>query len=248
MIRAIIIEDEEPAREIMKHYLLGHPGVELVAECADGFCGLKKIQELNPDLVFLDIQMPKLTGLELLEVLEEKPEIIFTTAYDEYAIRAFDMNAVDYLLKPFSQERFDAAVNKALDRLSEKKSSSDTISSLQSRRPEGSPLISRIVVRKGTAISFIPVSAIIYLESEDDYVMIWHREGKALKQQTMKFYEENLPENDFARIHRSYIVALEQIEKIEPYGKDTYKAILKNGKSLPVSRSGYKILKEKISF
>ena len=118
MIRAIIIEDEEPAREIIKHYLRSHHDVELVAECADGFCGLKKIQEMKPDLVFLDIQMPKLTGLEMLEVLDEKPEIIFSTAYDEYAIRAFDMNAVDYLLKPYSQERFDTAVIKALDRLS----------------------------------------------------------------------------------------------------------------------------------
>ena len=248
MIRAIIIEDEEPAREIIKHYLRSHHDVELVAECADGFCGLKKIQEMKPDLVFLDIQMPKLTGLEMLEVLDEKPEIIFSTAYDEYAIRAFDMNAVDYLLKPYSQERFDTAVIKALDRLSERRSSGEPVPALQIVRPEGPPFISRIVVRKGTGISFIPVNSILYLESEDDYVMIWHSEGKALKQQTMKYYEENLPGNDFARIHRSYIVALEQIGKIEPYGKDTYKAILKNGKSLPVSRSGYKILKEKISF
>lgn len=247
-IRALIIEDEEPARELIKYYLREHDMIEIAGECADGFCGLKRIQELKPDLVFLDVQMPKLTGFELLELLDDKPEIIFTTAYDDYAIMAFDINAVDYLLKPFSQERFDSAVKKALTRISEEKSSAVALDSLASGRPEGSPPISRIVVRKGVSISFIPVEAIIYIESEDDYVMIWHREGKALKQQTMKFYEENLPEKDFARIHRSCIVSIENIDRIEPYGKDTYRAIMKNGKSLPVSRGGYKILKEKVSF
>lgn len=247
-IRALIIDDEEPARQLVRYYLANHDNIEVIGECSDGFSGLKSIQELNPDLVFLDIQMPKLTGFELLEILDRKPEIIFTTAYDDYAIRAFDMNAVDYLLKPFHQERFDLAVRKAVARIPGDKSSEEHLRSLTTDRPEGSPSISRIVVRKGVSISFIPVTNIYYIESEDDYVMIWHMEGKALKQQTMKFYEDNLPPQDFVRIHRSCIVALEQVGRIEPYGKDTYRAILKNGKSLPVSRTGYKILRERISF
>lgn len=247
-IRALIIEDEEPARELIRYYLRAHDDIEIAGECGDGFSGLKSIQELKPDLVFLDVQMPKLTGFELLELLDEKPEIIFTTAYDDYAIRAFDLNAVDYLLKPFSQERFDSAVVKAVRRISQEKSPAEILDSLALERPEGSPPVTRIVVRKGVSISFIPVSSIYYIESEDDYVMIWHRDGKALKQQTMKFYEDNLPPKDFARIHRSCIVSLEHVDHIEPYGKDTYRAMMKNGKSLPVSRSGYKILKEKVSF
>ena len=247
-IRALIIEDEEPARALIRHYLAKHAGIEIVGECADGYCGLKLIRELKPDLLFLDIQMPKLTGFELLEVIEEKPDIIFTTAYDEYAIKAFDMNAVDYLLKPFSQERFDLAITKTIEKIRSGASDGSNIKALTGYSNEGSPAIRRIVVRKGNAISFIPVNTILYLEAEDDYVMIWHLEGKALKQQTMKFYEENLPGNEFVRIHRSFIVGVEQIGKIEPYGKDTHRAILKNGKSLPVSRGGYKTLKEKIDF
>jgi two-component system LytT family response regulator len=247
-IKALIIEDEEPARTLIKHYLIAHEDITMVGECADGYSGLKLIKELNPDLVFLDIQMPRLTGFELLEVLEQKPEIIFTTAYDDYAIQAFDLNAVDYLLKPYSQERFDTAVEKAIKRIRKGNVSKSDLSKLTAERPGGSPALNRIVVRKGSSISFIPVGTIHYIEAEDDYVMIWHSEGKALKQQTMKYYEKNLPENDFARIHRSYIVFIEQIERIEPYGKDTHKAILKNGKSLPVSRNGYKALKDKVKF
>lgn len=246
-IKTLIIEDEEPARALVKHFLNRHPEIEIVGECADGFSGLKSIQKLEPDLIFLDVQMPKLTGFELLELIDSKPEVVFTTAYDEFAIKAFEMNAVDYLLKPFSQERFDTAVKKAIDRVSSEKSSADIAQTLSGNRPEGSPSLSRVVVRKGSSISFIPVSAINYIESEDDYVMIWHKEGKALKQQTMKYYEESLPAEEFARIHRSCIVAIEQIAKIEPYGKDTHRAILKNGKSLPVSRSGYKTLMGKLS-
>jgi len=247
-IRALIIEDEEPARALIIHFLARFTDIEIVGECADGYCGLKLIRELKPDLLFLDIQMPKLTGFELLEVIEEKPDIIFTTAYDEYAIKAFDMSAVDYLLKPFSRERFDSAVTKAIEKIRSGASDGSSIKALTGYSNEASPAIRRIVVRKGNSISFIPVNTILYLEAEDDYVMIWHLEGKALKQQTMKFYEENLPGNEFVRIHRSFIVSVEQIGRIEPYGKDTHRAILKNGKSLPVSRTGYKTLKEKIDF
>lgn len=246
IIKALIIEDEEPGRALIKHYLSKHHEIDLVGECSDGYCGLKAIRELKPDLVFLDIQMPKLTGFELIEVLDERPEIIFTTAFDEYAIQAFDINAVDYLLKPFPENRFDNAVFKAIARIKEGSDNDSSGQSLKIERPEGSPVLSRIVVRKGSGISIIPVSNILYLEAEDDYVMIWHKEGKALKQQTMKYYEKNLPENEFVRIHRSFIVCIEQIARIEPYGKDTYKAILKNESRLPVSRTGYKNIRGKI--
>jgi len=247
LIGVLIIEDEEPARAILKHYLKKHKNVNLLGECGDGFCGLKMIKELKPDLLLLDVQMPKLSGFELLEVLDSLPNIIFTTAYDDYAIKAFDMNAIDYLLKPFSQNRFDEAIGKAAERIKEG-SEKKELESLKSFESDSSPEISRIVVRKGSAISFISADDINYILAEDDYVMIWHKDGKALKNKTMKYYEQHLPENDFARIHRSAIVKISRIDKIEPYGKETYRAILKDGTSLPVSRSGYQTLKEKIQF
>jgi two-component system LytT family response regulator len=247
-LKALIIEDEAPARDIIKNYLLKHNNIELVGECSDGFAGLKSIKELNPDIVFLDIQMPKLTGFEMLEVLEEKPEIIFTTAYDQFAIQAFEMNAVDYLLKPFYHTRFDEAVKKAVERISSGHTTPDIVRRLLSIKSENPNPINRIVVKKGNAINIIPVDTVRYIAAEDDYVMIYHATGKALKQQTMKFYEESLPQKSFARIHRSFIVRIEEINRLEPYGKDNYVAVLHNGDKLPVSRAGYKLLKDELSF
>lgn len=246
-IRTIIIEDEAPARDILKFYLKGHEEVEIICECSDGFEGLKAISEVKPDLVFLDIQMPKLTGFEMLEVLEEKPVIIFTTAYDQYAIKAFELNAIDYLLKPFSKERLEESLKKAAARISEGKNEGIPDDAPEVRLQAPGPL-NRIVTRKGNAINIIPVSQIKYIESEDDYVMIHYAAGKALKQQTMKFYEDNLPKSDFVRIHRSYIVRVEEIRKIEPYGKDNHIAILHSGEKLMVSRAGYKQLREDLNF
>lgn len=247
-IRIVVIDDEGPAREIIKHYLKEVGSVEVVAECADGFSGLKTISLMKPDLVFLDIQMPRLTGIELVEVLTEKPEIIFTTAYDQYAIRAFELNAVDYLMKPFEKRRFLEAVKKAIDKIRSDSGNKGPASQLLSRTPEHAPPVSRIVVRKGNAINLIPVEQIRYVEAQDDYVMIYHTTGKALKKQTMKFYEENLPKNNFVRIHRSYIIKVEEIKRIEPYGKDNHIAILNSGDKLPVSRAGFKHLKEELNF
>jgi two-component system, LytTR family, response regulator len=247
-LRTIIIEDEAPARELLKHYLLDYPQIEIIAECQDGFAGLKAISEMKPDLVFLDIQMPKLTGFEMLEVLEERPEIIFTTAYDQFAIKAFELNAVDYLLKPFHKERLKEAISKAIEKTSIGKEDQKPAAELLSKKPELSAPVTRIVVRKGNSINIIPVDNVRYVEAEDDYVMIYHSTGKALKQQTMKFYEENLPKADFVRIHRSYIVKIEEIKRIEPYGKDNHVAILQSGDKLPVSRAGYKHLKEELNF
>ena len=241
-ITVLIIEDEEPARSLIRHYLNKYEELVIVGECPDGYCGLLSIRELDPDLVFLDIQMPKLSGFELLEITEKKPEIIFTTAFDEYAIKAFDMNAVDYLLKPFSKQRFDAALVKAIDRIRRGGDMKNDISRLREEKPGGYGALNRIVIRKGTGVSFIQVKDVHYMQAEDDYVMIYHAGGKDLKQQRLKYYEKHLPENEFARIHRSYLARIERIERIEPYGRDTYIAIMKDGKRLPVSRSGYKKL------
>jgi two-component system LytT family response regulator len=247
-IRIVIIDDETPAREIIKHYLKEVDSVEVIAECADGFSGLKSVSFLKPDLVFLDIQMPRLTGIEMLEVLTEKPEIIFTTAYDQFALRAFELNAVDYLLKPFQKRRFLDAVKKAIDKIRSGKGNKEPASQLLAKKPELSSPINRIVVRKGSAINLVPVEQIRYVEAQDDYVMIYHKTGKALKQQTLKFYEENLPKEYFVRIHRSYIVRIEEIKQIEPYTKDNHVAILQSGDKLPVSRAGYRHLKDELNF
>ncbi len=247
-IRTIIIDDESPARELIKHYLKELDYIEVIKECADGFSGLKCITEMKPDLVFLDIQMPRLTGIEMVEVMTEKPEIIFTTAYDQFAIKAFELNAVDYLMKPFPKRRFIEATNKAAEKIRSGLGNKKPANMLLEKKPETNTPVNRVVVRKGNAINLIPVDNIRFVEAQDDYVMIHHAEGKALKQQTMKYYEVNLPRQDFVRVHRSYIVRVEEINKIEPYGKDNHVAILKSGQKLPVSRSGYKLLKEELNF
>jgi two-component system LytT family response regulator len=247
-IRVLIIEDEAPARDLIKFMLRDHPEIEVTGECGDGFCGVREIKEKHPDLIFLDIQMPKLTGFELLEVLDERPEVIFTTAFDQYAIRAFELNAVDYLLKPFSRERFDDALAKAISRISKEEHEPDKIDRLVTTATEAEGYLTRIVFRKGAGIKIIPLNMISYLAAEDDYVMIYYSEGKALKPKTMKYYEEHLPPSLFIRVHRSYMVNVEHITRLEPYSKDNYVAVLKSGEKIPVSRAGYKMLREKLSF
>jgi two-component system, LytTR family, response regulator len=215
-------------------------------ECSDGFQGLKAIQELKPDVVFLDVQMPKLTGFEMLELLENPPVIIFTTAYNEYAIKAFEMNAVDYLLKPFSRDRFAKAVEKAREKLGSK----EVTPALKEfvNKVSASEKTERIVVKTGTKIQVIPVETLLYLEAQDDYVMLYTAEGKHLKQQTMKHYETTLDNKTFVRIHRSYIVNVHQVVKIEPYEKDSWQVVLRNNVKLPVSKSGYALLKKQLEF
>lgn len=247
-IRALIIEDEAPARELIKFMLKDHPEIDVAGECGDGFCGAREIKEKHPDLIFLDIQMPKLTGFELLEVIDEKPEIIFTTAFDQYAIRAFELNAVDYLLKPFSKERFDDAIAKAITRIKKEMPESGKIDKLVATASEAEGYLTRIVFRKGAGIKIIPLNMVSYLAAEDDYVMIYYSEGKALKPKTMKYYEEHLPPGLFLRVHRSFMVNVEHITRLEPYSKDNYVAVLKSGEKIPVSRAGYKTLREKLHF
>ena len=247
-IRALIIEDESPARDLLRFMLKDHPEIEVIGECGDGFCGAKEIKEKRPDLIFLDIQMPKLTGFELLEVLDERPQVIFTTAFDQYAIREFELNAVDYLLKPFSRERFDDALAKAVSRIGMETEEPVKIENLITTVTEAEGYLTRIVFRKGAGIKIIQLNNISYLAAEDDYVMIYYNEGKALKPKTMKYYEEHLPPSLFLRIHRSFMVNVEHITRLEPYSKDNYVAVLKSGEKIPVSRAGYKLLREKLSF
>ena len=245
-LKTIIIDDEQPAVDLLKHYLKQFGQIEIIKECNDGFCGLKAINELKPDLVFLDIQMPKLTGFELLELLDEKPMIIFTTAYDEYAIKAFEINAVDYLLKPFSEERLAEAIKRVEGKPIDEPVANKYPELIQTVGKK--EYIRRIVVKSGHKIAFVPVGDIVYIESEDDYVMIYTKEGRHLKQATMKYFENVLNPAEFMRIHRSFIVKADQIKQIEPFENGRFIAILHNDIKLSISKSGYKNLREKLGF
>jgi two-component system, LytTR family, response regulator len=240
-IRAVIVDDEELARQVLREYLSGHTEIEIAAECANGFEAVKAVTELKPDLVFLDIQMPKLDGFEVLELIGTDRAVVFVTAYDEYAIRAFDVHAVDYLLKPFGAERFETALQRARQRLSGTLPAPAELSS--SARP-AAHYLERIVVRDGTRVFIIPVAKLDYAEAQDDYVALSSEGKKHLKQQTISSLESALDPSRFLRIHRSYIVNLERVTKVEPYSKDNHMVVLSNGTQLPVSRSGYARLRE----
>jgi two-component system LytT family response regulator len=235
-IRTVIVDDEELARQMLREFLSAHTGIEIVAECANGFEAVKAVTELKPDLLFLDIQMPKLDGFEVLELIGTEMAIVFVTAYDEYAIRAFDIHAVDYLLKPFSAERFETALQRVKQRLGGKLPTPTELAS--SARPPAQ-YAERIVVRDGTRVHIIPVAKLDYAEAQDDYVGLSAEGKKHLKQQTISSLETSLDPAQFIRIHRSYIVNLERVTKIEPYSKDNHVVVLTNGMQLPVSRSGY---------
>lgn len=242
MSKVLIIDDEPLARSIVTEYLQKHPQLELVQECGDGFEGLKAIQQHQPDLIFLDIQMPKITGFEMLELIEQPPAVIFTTAFDEFAIKAFEAHAVDYLLKPFNQERFDKAIAKWTEQKtnSNQKTTQDLLESASLSPSQNQ----RIVVKNGSKIKIIPVHDVQYLEAADDYVKIHTQEGYFLKNKTMTHFEQSLDGQQFVRSHRSYIVNVQQITRIDPYEKDNHVAILRSGAKVPVSRSGYGKLKE----
>jgi two-component system LytT family response regulator len=242
-ITVIIIDDESLARQIIRKFLSNHSEIEILAECSNGFEGVKKINELKPDLIFLDIQMPKLTGFEMLDLIDNPPIIIFTTAYDQYAISAFEVNAVDYLLKPFSSERFEEALQKTKHLLNNRMKQSDIVKELIRHNQETVEYLERIVIKDGSKIHIVPLDSIKYFEAQDDYVMVHSSEGNLLKQKTMKYFEEHLPPEDFVRIHRSYIIPVTRIKKIELVEKETYKVILDDGTGLPVSKSGYDKLK-----
>lgn len=237
MNKVIIIDDEPLARSIVKEYLQKHPELDLVQECGDGFEGVKAIQQYQPDLVFLDIQMPKINGFEMLELTEQPPAVIFTTAFDEYAIKAFELHAVDYLLKPFNQERFD----KALLKWQEQKTTvhKEITKELLETAALSPVQNSRIVIKDGSKIKIIPVQDVHYLEAADDYVKVFTKEGYFLKNKTMSHFEKALDPDMFVRSHRSYIINIQQITRIDPYEKDSHVAVLRSGIKVPISRSGY---------
>jgi two-component system LytT family response regulator len=250
-IRIIIVEDERPARDLLRTYLEEFPNLKVIGEYDNGFDGLKAINELMPDAILLDVQMPKLTGFEMLEVLEHQPEVIFTTAYDQFAIRAFERNAVDYLLKPFSRDRFRSAISKLQSRIESKPMEEDeetSIDRIRQHLAQSDEKLHRVVIKKSGKIHVISTGDINFLEAQDDYVMIYTDEGKFLKQQTMKYFEERLDSEQFVRVHRSYIANITRIERIEPYEKSNFILILKDGNKVPVSRGGMQVLKENLDF
>ncbi len=244
-MRAIIVDDEELARQLLQEQLRDAGGVEVVAECANGFEAVKAIAELKPDLLFLDIQMPKLDGFEVLELVDDRTAaVIFVTAYDQFAMKAFDAHAVDYLLKPFAAERLQTALGRARALLG----SADVrpfqaVELAAAARPPGVAL-ERVVVKDGTRVHIIPVAKLDYAEAQDDYVGLHSEKKVYLKQQTLASIETQLDPRKFVRIHRSYLVNLERIARIEPYTKDSRVVVLQDGMQLPVSRTGHARLKE----
>lgn len=246
-IKAIIIEDEKPATDLLLHYLKSFSQISILGTFSDGFSGLKAINEIKPQLVFMDIQMPKLTGLEILELLEHKPAIIFTTAFDQYAVKAFEANAIDYLLKPFSSDRFANAVNKALEKISQNQNNHPIINSAITVLEPNQSKMERIAVRSGSKIQVIPVEDILYFEADGDYVKMHTKAGNFLKEKTMKYFETHLDSAKFIRIHRTYILNVETILRVEYYDKENHVAVLNNNEKLKISSSGYKLLKSAIN-
>src|SRR5215213_7564491 len=242
MTKALLIDDEPLARSIIKEYLQHYAQIEVVQECNDGFEGVKAMMQHQPDLIFLDIQMPKISGFEMLELIEQPPAVIFTTAFDEYAIKAFENNAVDYLLKPFSRERFDKAISKWTEQknIPSQKTGTDSLLQTAAQLPQQNR---RIVVKTGGRIRIIQVDEVHYLEAADDYVKIHTKDGSFIKNRTMANFEQLLDPHQFVRCHRSYIVNVQFITRIDPYEKESYLAILKTGDKVPVSKSGYVKLK-----
>src|SRR5262244_1516614 len=224
-LRVLIVDDEELARFVVRELVEAHGGIEVVAECVNGFEAVKAVAEHKPDLLFLDVQRPKLTGFDVLELIGTDTPVIFVTAYDEFAMKAFEVHAVDYLLKPVGRERIEAKVPMSAE------------IAAAARAP--GQFAERIVVKDGTKVTLIPCSKLDYAEAQDDYVALASEGKKHLKQQTIASLETSLDPARFLRIHRSYIVNLERVTKIEPYGKDTHLSILSSGIRLPVSRAGY---------
>lgn len=241
-IRAVIVDDEDLARQIIREMLKPYADIEIVAECSNGFDAVRTISDMKPDLIFLDIQIPKLDGFEVLELIGNEFAVIFATAYDEHALRAFEVHAVDYLLKPFRAERFDAALTRARTRIGKRVAADPQQLAAAARAP--GQYVERIVVKDGTRVQIIPAAKLDYAEAEDDYIALASAGKKYLKQQTISSLEALLDPKNFVRIHRSYLVNLERVSRLEPYGKDTHVAILSDGARLPVSRAGLAKLRE----
>ena len=242
-LRAVVVDDEALARRVVSEHLKREPDIEVIAECANGFDAVKAIQELHPDVVFLDVQMPKLDGFEVLELIEGPVAVVFVTAFDQYAMKAFDAAAVDYLLKPFSEERFKAAIARVRTRIAEAHVAIPAADLRKAARPAGEYL-DRIVVRHNSSVQIIPVGKLDYGEAQSDYVGL-RSEGKMwLKQQTIGSLEESLNPRRFVRLHRSYLVNIDRIGRLDVNTKDTWVAVLTDGTRIPVSRAGYAKFRE----
>ena len=236
-LRVVIVDDEPLARAMVRELLSAHPGVEVVAECANGFDAVKAVAELEPDVMFLDVQMPKLNGFEVLELLGADVPVIFTTAYDQYALQAFDVHAVDYLLKPFGPERFGEALSRARARLASREPL--PIDALLSEGRPRQPWLERVLIRDGAQVHVLPVDSVDYVEAQDDYVCFKAGGKEYLKDQTLASVEARLDPGRFVRIHRSYLLNIDRIARVELYAKDSRVAVLRDGKRLPVSRAGH---------
>ena len=236
MIKAILIDDEPLARSILLDYLKDYPQIEVLQECKDGFEAIKAINDHQPDLIFLDIQMPKVSGFELLEVLDTPPAVIFTTAFEDYALQAFEQHAVDYLLKPISKSRFAKAMDKYL---ANPKVQKDNTKKLIENKEKTTSFLERVLIKTGSTLKIIPTDHIIFLAADDDYVNVHTNEGSFLNNKTLTYFEKNLNPSDFVRVHRSFIIQIDQIKRIEPYEKDSYRAILTNEARISVSKTGY---------
>lgn len=239
-MRVLIVDDEHLARALLREYLAGHPDIEVVGECANGFEAVKAIGELEPDLVFLDIQMPKLDGFEVVELAGAGPHYIFATAYDGFALKAFEVHAIDYLLKPFSRERLAQALAHARSRRPQPGQVEAVVADAAQRRG----ILERVLIKDGARVHVVPSASIDYIEAQDDYVQVTAAGKAYLKNQRMSELEAQLDPQVFIRIHRSYIVNLGAIARIEPASKDNYCAVLKDGTRLPISRSGYQKVRE----
>ena len=242
-LKVIVVDDEELARSVLKEHLAAHPELQVVAECGNGFEAVKAAAELKPDLAFLDIQMPKLDGFEVLELLDPRPEVIFVTAYDQHALRAFEIHAVDYLLKPFSTERFEEAVQRAKARIGAGTPRSVQPAAL-SLAAKGDWPLDRIVVKDGTQVTFIPLAKLDFIQAQDDYVLLKTAEKGHLKQQTLASLEQRLDPKRFFRIHRSFIIQRDRLAKLEQAPTESWVAVLQDGTRLPVSKTGYARLRE----
>jgi two-component system LytT family response regulator len=239
VLRVIVVDDEEPARLALRQDLAKLGGVEILAECSNGFEAVKAVSDTRPDLILLDVQMPKLDGFEVLELIGGDVPVVFVTAYDEFALKAFEVHAVDYLLKPFSRERLASALERARSR----RERPEPVVLRASARPPGTSL-DRVVIRDGAQVHVVGVDTIDYVEAQDDYVAIRSAGRALLKEQTLGDLEGQLDGRRFVRIHRSYLLNIDRLARVEPYAKDSRIAILKDGTKLPVSRAGYQRLQQ----
>ena len=240
MYKVVIVDDEPLARQLIQALLADHSQFEVVASCCDGFEGFKAIKEHRPHLVFLDVQMPRLSGFEMLELIDERPSVIFTTAFDEYAVQAFDSHAIDYLLKPILKDRFDTAIGKWM------KQTSPVVAVSPETLPDvriGEGYRHRIVVKDNGLIRIIPEKDIHYVEADDDYVRIYTKAGTYMKKNTLAQIEQQLDPEQFVKVHRSYLIPVDQLVRIEPYEKDSHLALLHCGAKVTVSKAGMQKLK-----